>query len=90
MEELNTSNDVPEKDLNFFSTATEFSMYIESYAHKSHMTYLEALLEYCEIHMLEPMDIVGKVTKSLKEKLEIDFVNLNYLPRQVELSSLYE
>jgi len=87
MEELNTSNDVPEKDLNLFSTATEFSMYIEGYAHKSHMTYLEALLEYCEIHMLDPKDIAGKVSKSLMEKLRLDFVNLNYLQRQ---SSLYD
>ena len=82
---LNTFEDVSAKDLTFFKTPTDFSIYIEQYAVNNEMTCLEAILEYCEYHMLDPIDIATKITKPLKSKLEIDFANLNYLEKQVEL-----
>ena len=85
MKELTTLEDVSARDLTFFKTPTEFSIYIEEYAVQNELTCLEAILEYCEYHMLDPVDIATKVTKPLKSKLEIDFANLNYLEKPVEL-----
>lgn len=85
MKELTTLEDVSARDLTFFKTPTEFSIYIEEYAVQNELTCLEAILEYCEYHMLDPVDIATKVTKPLKSKLEIDFANLNYLDKPVEL-----
>ena len=60
-------------------------MYIEEYAVSNKVTYLEAILDYCEQHMIEPTDIAGKVTKSLKGKLEQNYIELNYLPKTAQL-----
>lgn len=68
-----------------FKTPTEFSMYIEEYAVSNKVTYLEAILDYCEQHMIEPTDIAGKVTMSLKGKLEQNYIELNYLPKTAQL-----
>lgn len=85
MNGLNTLEDVSARDLTFFKTPTEFSIYIEEYAINNEITCLEAIIEYCDFHMLDPTDIATKITKPLKSKLEIDFANLNYLEKQVAL-----
>lgn len=85
MNESNIYSKTQNGDSVMFKTPTEFSMYIEEYAVSNEITYLEAILEYCEIHMLEPTDIATKITKSLKNKLEQNYVDLNYLPRQPTL-----
>lgn len=68
-----------------FKTATEFSMHIEQLANDKRISHLDAILLYCEQNMLEPEDVATKVTKSLKSKLENDFRELNYLPKQPKL-----
>ena len=81
MNELNTCYDTQKEDSIIFRTPTEFSMYIEEYAVNNEMSYLDAILEYCENHMLEPTDIATKITKSLRNKLEQNYIDLNYLPK---------
>lgn len=85
MTESNISPDVPTLELPFFQTPTEFSMYIENHAVQNEMTYLEAIMEYCEDHLIDPSDIATKITKSLKSKLEENYRELNYLPRMAQL-----
>ena len=60
-------------------------MHIEKMAADRRMSHLDAVLEFCKEHMVEPDEISSKVSKSLKEKLENDFRELNYLPRQATL-----
>ena len=48
-------------------------------------TYMDALLDYCEKYQLEPEMIKPLITKSLKEKVEVDARNLNYLPKVATL-----
>ena len=60
-------------------------MFIEEYAVTNQISYLEAIMDYCEQHELEPTDIAGKVTKSLKGKLEQNYIDLNYLPKTAQL-----
>lgn len=73
-------NDIPA-----FKTANELSMYIEKRAAEKNMTHIEAVLEFCDQHFIEPADIATKINKSLREKLEQDFRNLNYLPKQAQI-----
>ena len=68
-----------------FKTANEFSLYIEQLAQQNKITYMDAILEYCQENMLEPEDISSLINKSLKDKLEMDFRELNYLPKQAQL-----
>lgn len=49
------------------------------------MSHLDAILKYCSEHLIEPDEIASKINKSLKEKIERDFRELNYLPKQPEL-----
>lgn len=72
-------------ELPVFKTANEFSMHIEKLAAEKRQTHLEAVLQFCADHMLEPSDISSKVNKSLKAKIEQNFRDLNYLPKQAQL-----
>jgi hypothetical protein len=60
-------------------------MNIENIAASKRMSHLDAVLLFCETHSLEPSDISSKITKSLKAKIENDFRELNYLPKQAQL-----
>ena len=68
-----------------FKSANEFSMHIEQLATDKRISHLDAVLLFCEQHMLEPSDIASKITKSLKSKIEHDFRQLNYLPKHAQL-----
>jgi hypothetical protein len=68
-----------------FKSANEFSLYIESVVKEKRMTYMDAILEYCKENYLEPDEVSRLVSKSLKDKLEMDFREANYLPKQAQL-----
>lgn len=71
--------------LNMFKTANEFSLHIEAIVRDKRMSYMDAVLEYCKENFLEPEDIASLINKSLKDKIEMDFRELNYLPKQAQL-----
>lgn len=68
-----------------FNTANEFSLYIEQVVREKKMTYMEAVLAYCKDNYLEPEDVASLINKSLRDKIEMDFRELNYLPKQAQL-----
>jgi hypothetical protein len=68
-----------------FKTANEFSLHIEKMVRDSKMNYMDAVLEYCKENYLEPEDVSKLINKSLKDKIEMDFRELNYLPKQAQL-----
>ena len=68
-----------------FKTVNEFSIYIEHKAKERRISHLDAVLEYCKENFLEPEDITSMISKSLKDKLEMDFREANYLPKQATL-----
>lgn len=68
-----------------FKTANEFSMHIERMAAEKRLTHLEAVLAFCSQHFLEPDEVSSKINKSLRDKIENDFRELNYLPKQAQL-----
>ena len=71
---------------NKLMTPTKFSMRIEKLAKDSESTYLDALLDYCEKNSVEPEQVKPLITKSLKEKLEVNARELNFLPKVATLS----
>lgn len=72
-------------DLPVFKTANEFSLHIEKRVQEKKMTHLDAVLEFCAEHMLEPSEISSKINKTLKQKIEQNFRDLNYLPKVPQL-----
>jgi len=67
------------------NTAKTFSMEIERIANEKNITHMEAVLDYCHRQEIEP-DTVGRlISKSLKEKIEANARDLNFLPRQAQL-----
>jgi len=71
-----------------FKNANEFSLHIEEKVRDTSMSYMEAVLSYCEENTLEPSDVSSLINKSLKDKIEMNFRELNYLPKQGTLDIL--
>ena len=71
--------------LKMFKTANEFSLHIETIVREKRISYMDAVLEYCKENYLEPEDISKLINKSLKDKIEMNFRELNYLPKQAQL-----
>ena len=70
---------------NSLMTPKKFSMRIEKLAKDSDTSYLDALIDYCEQNSVEPEQIKPLITKSLKEKLEVNARELNFLPKVATL-----
>ena len=70
---------------NKLMTPTKFSMGIEKLAKDSESSYLDALLDYCDKNSVEPEQVKPLITKSLKEKLEVNARELNFLPKVATL-----
>jgi len=68
-----------------FKTANEFSLHIEQMVRDTKLSYMDAVLEYCKDNYLEPEDVAKLINKSLKDKIEMNFRELNYLPKQAQL-----
>ena len=68
-----------------FKNSNEFSLHIEKMVLQYKITHMEAVLKYCEDNLLEPEDIASKINKSLKEKIALNMMELNYLPNQASL-----
>ena len=68
-----------------FKTANEFSLHIEQMVRDTKLSYMDAVLEYCKQNYLEPEDVAKLINKSLKDKIEMNFRDLNYLPKQAQL-----
>jgi hypothetical protein len=68
-----------------FETQSEFSLHIETIALKNEIDLIDALLIYCEDNFIEPEDISNLINRSLRDKLEVEFQFLNWLPRTATL-----
>lgn len=64
----------------------EFSLEIEKIVHsKKGITYMDAVLKYCEENDIDPGTVAPLISKSLKDKLTVEAQNLNYLPKTGQL-----
>jgi|TARA_B100001094_G_scaffold301621_1_gene328095 hypothetical protein len=66
-------------------TPKKFSLEIENIAKEKRISHMDAVLDYCQKNEIEP-DTVGRlITKGLKEKIEANARELNYLEKQAQL-----
>lgn len=68
-----------------FKNSNEFSLHIEYLVQENRLSYMDAVLQYCKENYLEPQDVAKLINKSLKGKIEMNFRELNYLPKQAQL-----
>ena len=66
-------------------TPKTFSLEIEKTAFHKRGTHLEAISIYCEQLGIEPVSTAKLLTKNLKEKVEANARDLNYLPKSAKL-----
>ena len=67
------------------NTTKTFSMEIENIAKEKRITHMEAILWHCNKEGIEPDTVSSLISKSLKEKVEANARELNFLPRQAQL-----
>ena len=67
----------------------EFSLKIENIVYaKKGISYLDAVLLYCEQHDVDPSTVGNLISKSIKDKIAVEAQNLNYLPKTGRLPGL--
>ena len=60
-------------------------MEIERLAIDKNISHMDAVLDYCRRQDIEPDTVSRLISKSLKEKIEANARDLNFLPRQAQL-----
>jgi hypothetical protein len=64
----------------------EFSLKIEQIVkERKGISYMDAVLLYCEQNDIDPSTVAPLLTKTLKDKIAIEAQNLNYLPKTGQL-----
>jgi len=62
-----------------FMNSTSFHHKIEDMVEQYGISYLEAVLKFCEENDREPEDIKKMLTVTLKDKIKIDAINAGYM-----------
>ena len=60
-------------------TKKRFTAAIEELVADKNMNYIDAIVVFCEQHYLDPQSVKHLITPPLKEKIEADATNLNFL-----------
>lgn len=72
-----------------FTSPNEFSLYIEKMVSTDKsINYVDAILKYCSDNKIDPEDIKGLINKSLKMKMKQDFINMKYLKKESDTTTL--
>ncbi len=66
-------------------TPKTFSLKIESIVKEKNISHMDAVLWHCEKEGIEPEATKALISKSLKEKIEANARELNFLPRVATL-----
>ena len=64
-------------------TPNKFALIIENIVKDRNITYMDAVLEYCQSHNIDPSDTKAMISKTLKEKIAYEAQNLNMLKEKV-------
>jgi len=59
----------------------KFGLIIEDIVKKKKISYLDAVLNYCETNDIDTGTVSSLINKSLKEKIQIEAENLNLLEK---------
>ena len=67
------------------NTPKTFTIEIENIVKDKRITHMEAVLWYCEKEGIEPDAVGYLISKGLKQKIEANARDLNFLPKQAQL-----
>ena len=67
------------------NTPKSFTVAIENIAKEKQITHMDAVLWYCDQQDIEPDSVKSLISKGLKEKIEANARDLNFLPKQAQL-----
>ena len=68
-----------------FMTKVKFSKMVEAVVRQDRLSHMEAILHLCEKYEIEPEDCKKYVSNVIKDKLEAEAMNLNFIPKSNEL-----
>ena len=72
-----------------FLTKSKFTKLIEKKVNDLSIPYMEAILHVCDKNGIEPEDVKKFVSPVIKNKVEAEAMNLNFLPKQNTLDSAF-
>ena len=64
-------------------TPNKFPFIIENMVKEKKISYIDAILEYCKTHEIDPSNTKSMINKTLKEKVAYEAQNLNMLKEKV-------
>ena len=64
-------------------TPNKFAFIIENMVKEKKISYIDAILEYCKTHDIDPSNTKSMINKTLKEKVAYEAQNLNMLKEKV-------
>jgi len=67
------------------NTPKTFTLEIERIVSEKKITHMDAVLWYCQKEGIEPETVGSLISKGLKEKIEANARELNFLPRTAQL-----
>lgn len=68
-----------------FSSAVEFSEFIETRAAKEEQTLVQTLIDFCEYDDINYEDLSYMLTPNIKKKITAEMQNLGFLPKSSQL-----
>ena len=74
-----------------FLTKSKFTKLIETTVSELKISYMDAVLHLCEENDIEPEDVKKFISPIIRDKIEAEAMNLNFLPKQNSIdSALFE
>ena len=67
------------------NTSKTFALIIENIVKEKKITHMDAVLWYCQKEEIELEAVGSLVSKGIKEKIEANARELNFLPKQAQL-----
>jgi len=64
-----------------FLTKKRFSKMIENTVRNNKLSYMDAVVYLCEDNNIELEDVKKFLSTTIKERIEVEAMNLNYLPK---------
>jgi len=65
-----------------FNTSNEFSLFIEERVGKTSLSYMDAIISYCDEADIDVESVKTLVNKSLKEKIKLEAEEKNYFRKR--------
>lgn len=70
-----------------FLTKSKFTKLIETTVSELKISYMDAVLYLCEENDIEPEDVKKFISPIIRDKIEAEAMNLNFLPKQNSFDS---